>query len=134
MFDFLDFAAVENEVNGQQYEKDVIVNFTIKEVKVNQQYKSFTVVCADENDGKFEFKFGGDRMSAGKKKTMVAFLTAFFSRDDLISKKANPVELVGQRFEAKSEGVGEYEGKKFQKWTNTFRKLDATATPEEFMQ
>lgn len=132
MFDFIDFESAVKEVVGKQYDKDALVSFTIMEVKPQPQYKNFTVSCVDEEGNKCDFRFGGDNMSSHRKKAMIAFLSAFFSREDLIARKANPVELVGQRFEAKSNGIYEKEGKKYQQWQDNFRKLEAIATADEF--
>jgi hypothetical protein len=132
MFD-LGFEAAEADVVGAMYDKDAIVNFTIVKTNQSPQYKTITIGCVDENGGKYDFKFGGDKMSPNKKKMFVAFLSTFFTREQLISKTANPVELMGQRFEAKSEGQFDFEGKKYQQWAKTFRKIVSAATAEEFM-
>jgi hypothetical protein len=133
MFDFLDVADLLKTVDGKMYDKNQVVQFTIKEVKTNKDYKTINVKCEDHEGDTYNFKLGGENPSPTKKRTMISFLTAFYSREELIAKSANPVELVGQRFEVKSDGQLDYEGKKYQRWSPTFRKLEAIASAEEFV-
>lgn len=132
MFDIIDINELMKAVEGKHYDKDTVVDFSIKEVKTNAQYKTFNVLCEDKDGDSYTFKFGGEKLSTSKQRNMFSFLTAFFTRDELIAKTANPVTLVGQRFEVKSEGQLTYEGKQYQKWYPTFRKLESIAGVEEF--
>jgi hypothetical protein len=132
MFDFLDVDVLLKTLDGKQYEKNQVVTFTIKEVKTNKDYKTINVTCEDMDGDSYVFKLGGDKPSPSKQRTTISFLCAFFTREELKGKTANPVELVGQRFEVKSDGQLDYEGKKYQRWSSNFRKLEAIASAEEF--
>ena len=132
MFEWMDVVDLMKSVEGKTYDKDQVIEFTIKEVKSSTQYKTVSVKCEDGEGDSYTFKFGGEKVSTNKQRLFLSFLTAFFSRDELIAKTANPVTLVGQRFEVKSGGQVVYEGKQYQSWTPTFRKLEAIAAIEEF--
>jgi hypothetical protein len=121
MFECFDVADVLKSVEGKVYPKNEVVEFTIKEVKENKKYANVTVSCLDK-----------DGSTPSKKKHLIAFLSAFFTREQLIAKTSNPVELVGQRFEAKSDGQREWEGKQYQQWSDRYRKVDTIASAEEF--
>jgi hypothetical protein len=130
MFECFDVADVLKSVEGKVYPKNEVVEFTIKEVKENKKYANVTVSCLDKDGSPYTFMFGTSTPS--KKKQIIAFLSAFFTREQLIAKTSNPVELVGQRFEAKSDGQREWEGKQYQQWSDKYRKVDTIASAEEF--
>lgn len=130
MFDFLNTEDLLKSVEGKTYEKNEVVKFTIKEVKELPKYQTIAVTCNDEAGDTYTFKLGTNTPS--KKKLMISFLSAFFTREQLIEKKMQPVELIGQRFEVKSDGQMDYEGKMFQRWTPNFRKIQEIASAEEF--
>jgi hypothetical protein len=133
MFDCIDVEGLLKEVEGKQYEKDRVFEFAIKEVKEYPKYNSFHVTCIDQDGDSYTFKFGGEKMSKNKHTMMYSFLFAFFTREELSKKTANPVTLIGKRFEVRSDGQGSYQGKApYQVWQNNFRKLDDIATVEEF--
>lgn len=130
MFDFLNTEDLLKSVEGKTYEKNEVVKFTIKEVKEFPKYQTIAVTCNDEAGDTYTFKLGTNTPS--KKKLMISFLSAFFTREQLLEKKMQPVELIGQRFEVKSDGQMDYEGKMFQRWTPNFRKIQEIASAEEF--
>jgi hypothetical protein len=133
MFDMFDFAAIEKEVTGKLYAKDELVTFTIKTATANKDYGNVTVECVDADEYAYKFKLGAKEMTPAKKKLLMSFFAQFFTREQLIAKEVNLVELVGQRFEAKSNGQIEFQGKQYQTWQPSFRKLEPLATAEEFM-
>ena len=130
MFECLDVADVLKSVEGKVYPKNEVVEFTIKEVKENKKYANVQVSCLDKEGSPYTFTLGAS--TPAKKKHLIAFLSAFFTREQLINKTSNPVELVGQRFEVKSDGQREWEGKQYQQWTDKYRKISTIADAAEF--
>jgi hypothetical protein len=130
MFESLDLGELLKSVEGKTYAKNEVVTFTIKEVRENKNYGSVQVNCLEDNGDQYTFVFGSNTPS--KKRNLIAFLSTFFTREQLLNKSTSPVELVGQRFEAKSDGQIEYNGKNYQRWTDKFRKIETVASAEEF--
>lgn len=130
MLSFLDTKDLVSSVEGKTYEKNQVVKFTIKEVVEQTKIGVLSVRCEDHEQSQYTFKLGSG--SPAKKKLLYAFLMAFYSREDIIANNMNPVDLVGQVFEIKSDGQAEWEGKNFQRWNANVKKVETLASAEEF--
>lgn len=133
MLSVLNTRDLVTSVEGKTYENKRVVKFTIKEVTENTKLQVLVVKCIDDEGSPYTFNFGAS--NANKKKLLYAFLLAFYSREDLLSNNVKPVELVGHTFEIRSDGPGEWEGKRYQRWNPAIRKVVAElASAEEFTQ
>jgi hypothetical protein len=132
MFD-LDFDAIEKEITGKEYAAGEAVKFTIKTAIYSDKFKTLNVECVDDEGYVCKFKIAGSN-DASKNKLRIShsFMSQFYTREELKARTYNFVVLVGQRFQAKSEGAGEFNGIKFQKWEPSFIKLEPIASAEEF--